>query len=115
MVAKMKSPSPNLWTIEAWWEQFNEDEFGGKMTAPSFGLTRSRHTDGYYEHFDSRPNHKLVISTRCFDDEDLLCGTILHEMIHQYQHTVLHRPCNHDAIFCSIARRLERKYNIRVR
>lgn len=110
-------------TIEYWWEHYNEAEFGDKLTRLRFGVTRSRHTDGYYEHkvrdgwiLDGPPeNSKIVISVRCFEDEDLLRGVILHEMIHQYQAEILKRRCNHDAVFCSIARRLERKYNIEVR
>lgn len=103
-------------TIEYWWEHYNKTEFSGKLGPVGFGLTRSRATDGYYEHYPgTKRKCRIVISRGCFEDEDLLCGTILHEMIHQYQHEVLGRKCNHDAIFCSMARKMERKYKFRVR
>lgn len=103
-------------TLEYWWEHFNEEEFSGKLSKPYFGITRSKATNGYFEHYPGRNcKSKIAISKECFDDEDLLRGTMLHEMIHQYQFEVLDRKCNHDAIFCSIARRLERKYKIEVR
>ena len=103
-------------TLGALHEEFNEAEFSGKLGTPRFGLTRSRNTDGYYEHFtNGRMKSSIVISKYCFEDDDLLRGTMLHEMIHQYQHEILKRTCNHDAIFCSIARRLERKYKFTVR
>jgi len=103
-------------TLAAWHEEYNELEFSGRLGTPKFGITRSQHTDGYYEHYThNRYKSKIAISKRCFDDEDHLCGTMLHEMVHQYQHEILRRTCNHDAIFTSIARRLERKYKFTVR
>jgi len=110
-------------TIAYWHEHFNEAEFNGKLCTPKFGVTRSKATDGYYEHkvkdgwqLDGPPEKsKIVIAVRCFDDEDLLRGVILHEMIHQYQAEILKRKCNHDAVFCSIARGMERKYKMEVR
>lgn len=107
---------PRIQTLEYWHDHYNSEEFNGKLLTPRFGLTRSRHTDGYFEHYPgTKRKSKIAISERCFDDEAHLCGTILHEMIHQYQYEVLQRKCNHDAIFTSIARRLERKYRITVR
>ena len=103
-------------TLQHWHEYYNEVEFANKLGTPKFGVTRSRNTDGWYEHFLHTPHKsKIAISSYCFDDEDLLCGTMLHEMVHQYQHEILKRRCNHDAIFTSIARRLERKYKFTVR
>ncbi len=103
-------------TLRYWFHAFNETEFNGKLSEVGLGLTRSKATDGYYEHFPDRNLKGYIrIAERCFDDEDLLKGTLLHEMIHQYQHEVLNRTCNHDAVFCSIARRLERKYGFTVR
>jgi hypothetical protein len=110
-------------TIGYWHDHYNTEDFNGKLCTPGFGLTRSRYTDGYYEHkvkkgwvLDGPPEKsRIVIAVRCFDDEDLLRGVILHEMVHQYQAEILGRKCNHDAVFCSICRKLERKYNVRVR
>lgn len=103
-------------TLGAWWEELNEKEFGGRLPEPRFGLTRSRNTDGFFEHYPgTKKMGKIVLAQRTFEDDDLFLGTLLHEMIHQYQHEVLERAANHDAIFTSIARRLERKYKVRVR
>ena len=103
-------------TLEYWHDHYNTEEFNSKLTTPGFGLTRSRHTHGYFEHYPgTNRKSRIVIARQCFDDEQLLKGTILHEMIHQYQYEVLHRKANHDAIFCSIARRLERVYKLPVR
>ena len=105
-------------TLQYWHDHYNKQEFSGKLSTPKFGVTRSRHTDGYYEHFldkQRKAKSKIAISSRLWEDEENLKGTMLHEMIHQYQNEILDRRCNHDAIFCSIARRLERKYKFRVR
>lgn len=115
MTGRNGTTAPRLETIRYWWHLYNDAEFNGKMEEPKFGLTRSKATDGYYEHYDHIAKEKLVIAYRCFKDEDHLCGTILHEMIHQYQHKVLSRKCTHDAVFTSIARRMERKYKFTVR
>jgi hypothetical protein len=103
-------------TIEYWWYQYNETEFNDKLKPVGFGLTRSTATDGYFEHYPgTNRKSRIVISKHCFADEDHLCGTILHEMLHQYQYEILKRKCNHDAIFTSMARRLERKHKFTVR
>lgn len=107
---------PRIDTLHYWWDTLNEDEFNGKLTPCGLGLIRSRNTDGYFEHYPGTNKKSYIrIAARCFDDEDHLVGTLLHEMIHQYQYEVLDRKCNHDAIFCSIARRMERKYGFSVR
>lgn len=107
---------PRIETLEYWWDYYNETEFSGKLKPVRLGLTRSRHTDGYFEHYPgTRRQSYIRLAARCFEDEDLLHGTLLHEMVHQYQYEVLKRPCNHDAVFCSIARRLERKHGFPVR
>lgn len=104
-------------TIEYWWIWFNEDFFCGKLKPIRIGLTRSRHTDGYYEYYtDPRRRRSIMISERLFDDEDNLRGTILHEMIHQYQHEHMSiKSSGHDAYFQSIARQAEKRYRIKVR
>lgn len=107
---------PNVDTLHYWWDFFNETEFNGKLREVGMGITKSRHTDGYFEHYPGTNRKSYIrIAARLFEDEDLLRGTILHEMLHQYQYEVLKRKCNHDAVFTSMARRLERKYRIPVR
>ena len=107
---------PNIDTLEYWWDFFNTEEFSGKLKPVGLGFTRARHTDGYFEHYPGTKRKSYMrISRRLLDDEENLKGTILHEMLHQYQYEVLKRKCNHDAVFTSMARRLERKYKFPVR
>ncbi len=56
---------------------------------------------------------KISLARHAADEEPN--GTLIHEMIHQYQVEVLGRDANHDAIFCSIARKCERMYGVSVR
>lgn len=104
-------------TIAYWHSYYNRVEFNGKLSTPGFGLTRSEATDGYYEFYPGRKKKGYIrIARRCFEDEDLLCGTILHEMIHQYQYEIMEDvKCPHDKTFNSIARKMEKKYGFRVR
>ena len=107
---------PNIDTLRYWWDHFNEVEFNSKLKEVGLGFIRSSNTDGYFEHYPGTKRASYMrISKRLMDDEENLKGTILHEMIHQYQYEILDRKCNHDAIFTSIARRLERKYKFSVR
>ena len=94
-------------------------------------IKRNTTTDGWYEYQtesrikgkrgslwlpkrDRLHNAHININQGCWK-EGTVEGTMLHEMVHQYQAEVLDLPTSHDAIFCSIARRLERKYGIYVR
>ncbi len=107
---------PNVETLKYWHDHYNELCFSGKLKEVGMGFTRARHTDGYFEHYPGTNRKSYIrISRRLLDDEDMLKGTILHEMIHQYQYEVLNRKCNHDAIFCSMARRWERTLKLSVR
>ena len=104
-------------TLAAWHEHFNTEDFAGKLSTPHFRVTRSRYTDGYFEYFThkARPT-SLVGAKRCFEDEDHLRSTMLHEMLHQYQVEVLgSSDAPHDSWFRSCARALERKYRIYIR
>ena len=103
-------------TLEYYHDLYNKEVFNGKLATPKFGLTRSKATDGYYDHYPRRNKKgKIAIAERLFDDEDQLMGTMLHEMIHQYQHEILEVKTLHDATFRSIARKLERKYKLSIR
>lgn len=107
---------PRVDTLKAWHDEFNELHFNGKLKSVGMGFTRSRCTDGYFEHYPGTNRKSYIrIAERLWSDEDNLKGTILHEMIHQYQYEVLKRKTSHDAIFTSIARKFERLYNIPVR
>jgi hypothetical protein len=115
--------SSNIDIIADWFDHYNEVEFGNKLTVPHFGISRNSTEDGSYEYRASRgwrlmrcPSaSKLWIGEHCFEDDDHFHGTLLHEMIHAYQIEIMDRKPNHDAIFCSIARKLERKYSLEVK
>lgn len=101
---------------------YNEEEFGNKLLPINILIKKSKTCDGYYEHACSKdiPVKKrlhaatITIAEHCWK-EDSVEGTLIHEMIHQYQAEVLGRTTNHDAIFNSMARRLEKKYGISIR
>jgi hypothetical protein len=105
------------------WDEFNEAEFGGKLTNITLLIKRNTTKDGWYE-YKAHKNWKpirdqlwkasITICHGCWD-EDTVEGTLLHEMVHQYQCEVLDRAPHHDAIFTQMAKRLERKYKVKVR
>lgn len=117
-------------------QEFNESDFGGKLRDIPILMKRNKTKDGWYEYHTRKrtgedTGHKgsgwcpdrnrledayIVITDLCYaEGEDLVQGTLLHEMIHQYQAEILDRPGSHDAIFTSMARRLERKHGIKIR
>jgi hypothetical protein len=113
--------------LQAKHDEYNAAEFGGKLNHITLLIKRQSTKDGWYEYKGRKrggdpwyPDRKalwkasICIAEGCFE-EDSVEGTLLHEMIHQYQCEVLDRPPSHDAIFCSMARRLERKYKVKVR
>lgn len=104
------------------WHEFNRDDFGSKLTEPALLIKRANKYDGkiFYRanRFDQPFNtYKLAIciSEQMFPHWNMVYGTLLHEMIHQYQLQVIGNDAPHDAVFNSIARKLERKYNYPVR
>jgi hypothetical protein len=113
--------------LQSKFDEYNKADFGGKLKQITLLIKKNKSKDGWYEYttrmrdgdgwYANRERlHKasITISEGCWE-EDSVEGTLLHEMIHQYQAEVLDRPTSHDAIFCSMARRLERKYKVRVR
>lgn len=106
-----------LWTL---WEEFNDTEFGGKLEPIPLLLKRFSpwRKDGQLQwtiRNGKRIALSLEISDAAYKDEDDLQGCMLHEMIHQYQCQVMNVDADHDAVFNSIARKLERKHGISVR
>jgi hypothetical protein len=110
--------------LERLHDKLNEEFFSGKLMHIRILLeSRSRYYDGLYtaHYLKHRPNpdrlHEatITIHTKCWSEPNIVLGTLLHEMIHQYQAEVLGRDCNHDAIFVSIAKRGERIYKTQVR
>ena len=121
----MYNPVNRIGYLSELYDKYNEEEFGGKLTPVTLLIQRNERAHGWHDYKahgnkDDAPIRSelkratIVISEMAFD-EDEVEGTLLHEMIHHYQAVVLNRQTNHDAIFCSIARRLERKYGISVR
>jgi len=99
-------------------DEYNEAEFDGKLRSITLLIKRQATKDGWYEykaHKDWTPirdqlwKASIVLSEGCWE-EDSVEGTLLHEMIHQYQCEVLNRAPHHDAVFTQMARRLGRKY-----
>lgn len=103
-------------------DEYNEQFFKGKLMTITLLVQKSRATDGKYTYsahkrkkdcsgwlpLRERLEHAdIIISEWCWQ-EDSVEGTLLHEMCHQYQCEVLDRGASHDAIFCSMARRIER-------
>ena len=103
-------------------EEYNRDIFHGKLSVPIIRVDRRyKRVDGLFQYSWSEKKKKLIversmkitIAGHVVDDHPN--GTLIHEMIHQYQVEVLGREANHDAIFTSIARRCERLYGVTVR
>ena len=110
-----------------WHDEFNEDEFGGKLLPITLLIKRNKTKDGWYEYKTEKRDGdawcparrdlkraNIVITEGCWL-EDIVEGTLLHEMIHQYQAEVLNRATSHDALFKSWARKLEKKYGYSIR
>lgn len=55
----------------------------------------------------------IWINDECGGDDEV--ATMAHECIHQYQVEVLDMPAEHDAIFKSIARHMEKFYRLKLR
>jgi len=107
-------------------DEFNAADFSNKLMSITILIKRNQSKDGWYEYRTGRgqggwkpipgelSRADIVITEGCWD-EDSVEETLLHEMIHQYQAEVLHLATHHDAIFKSIARKLEKKYGYSIR
>lgn len=102
--------------------KYNEEIFHGKLTVPVIRVDgRYKRVDGMFTYSWSGRNNrhvkgstmKITIARHAADE--VPCGTLIHEMIHQYQVEILGRDASHDAIFTSIARKCERVYKVGVR
>ncbi len=103
--------------------EINEDNFGGKLHNITLLIKRNRSKDGWYMYRARRDwapiihEGKRASITICEDcwPEGTVDGTLIHEMIHQYQCEVMHQIPHHNRLFKSWARKLERKYGVVVR
>ena len=111
----------NIQHLHSIWSEFNTEHFDGLLEPIPILLKYMRSKDGFYSyraHKDGKPIRQelhracIVISDAWFFDEDPwggIYGTLLHEMIHQYQAEVLNCDCEHDARFNGYAELLEEK------
>lgn len=104
------------------WHYFNKRYFGGKLIPPrAIRLTSARSYDGtlYFKgnaavtHFHLAHDTKICLSTH--QTEKALYGTLLHEMVHQYQLQVWKVDPGHDARFKAYCRWIERQTNFQLR
>lgn len=98
------------------WHYFNHKYFGGKLTPPkSIRLTSARSYDGkiVYKGSEAKTLFHLKEHVRLLFSVHQgwwnLMGTLLHEMVHQYQLQVLEHEPDHDKIFNSYCRWIERQ------
>ena len=123
----MRPSQDRIGVLQQLFDEFNEDEFDGKLTQIRLLIKRNCHRDGYYEFKSQTRNgdkwmpcreqlHKatITISDGCWE-EDSVRGTLLHEMMHQYQCEVLDEAPHHTKFFNDWAKKLERKYKFTVR
>jgi hypothetical protein len=97
-------------------DTYNAEYFGGRLLTLTLLIKNNKRKDGWFEyaaHKDWTPivkaKHRshIVICDGCWE-EGTVEGTLLHEMVHQYQAEVLQAAPHHDAVFKSICRRIER-------
>lgn len=104
--------------IKLLWEQwtyFNVKYFGGKLKPPrTIRLTSARSYDGCMIRNNDGRNIRIYLAARL--DLSNLMGTLLHEMVHQYQVEVLKiDDTPHDALFNSYCRWIERQTGFKLR
>jgi len=117
--------SPKLRELYELHKRLNKEFFSGKLMhirillekrAKSYHGLYAAHINGKFPDRARLHEATITIHTDCWKPcYDSVLGTLLHEMIHQYQAEVLNRRANHDAIFVSIAKRGERLYKTQVR
>lgn len=102
--------------------EYNDRFFSGLLMPIRILIKRNSTKDGWYEYVTEKRDgprseawyprrdrlHKavIVISEGCWE-EDSVEGTLIHEMIHQYQAEVEDSPSHHDIVFHQWARALE--------
>lgn len=99
------------------WEHHNKEDFGGLLSPPVFSVgRRERLVDGAFTYTNQGRNQKLMIKGEVFGrSKEEFLGTVLHEMIHQYELEVLDvdpQNANHSGEFVNIADRLAKKYGV---
>lgn len=108
--------------LRAVYDEFNRNDFSGRLVQPPILIKRATKYHGKIHYRENRiglpfdtGNVSIIVAEDLFPDWGLVYGTLLHEMIHQYQIQILGNNAPHDAVFNSIARHMERKYGFNVR
>lgn len=119
----MKPHHDRIGYLEQLHDYYNAEDFDNQLMQITLLVKKNRHKDGIYEYAgrkDFSPIrerlHKasIMISRGCWD-EDSIEGSLLHEMIHQYQTEVLDVPPHHDDWFNTRAEELEKKYGFDIK
>jgi hypothetical protein len=106
----------HLYYLHDWW---NKALFDNQLLHLTILCKRSNFKDGYYSykaHKDWTPirndldNAFIMIADGCEDPE----GTLVHEMIHQWQCEVLNEAPHHNDRFKEMARTVEEQYGLDV-
>ena len=104
------------------WYYFNERFFGGKLTPPdAIRITSARAYHGKIIYkgtavctsFHLKHRARICISTHLSHYEQT--GTLLHEMVHQYQLQVMETEPDHGKVFVSYCRWIERQTGFKPR
>jgi len=101
--------------------EYNRDYFSGTLLTIPILIKRNRNKDGYYIYRAHRNDTPIVreLGRACIvisedhyrpgpPDWEGIYGTLLHEMIHQYQAEVLNEDPDHNDIFNEMADTIER-------
>ncbi len=89
------------------WREFNQTIFEGKLSEPTFRITRANRYYGDFGVTESSNVPTLRVSNRTNSSPQLLRDTILHEMVHQYLWETGHPDWyGHGDGFQQVARRI---------
>lgn len=109
----MRGRTKELWDL---WYHFNDKYFGGKLIPPKvIRITRAKKYWGamVWRGTANEPLYHLAGEARLHIAGMLRqydrIGTLLHEMVHQYQYQILRTPPDHDVIFRTYCKWIERE------
>lgn len=116
------APSPRLHRLYRMHDQINQDFFDGKLLRIRIKLEKRNVINyGTYEAFTRLSDEAyrlesavIKIHTECFTDQKLLLGTLIHEMIHQWQAEIAKVPVDHGPEFEEKRREAEARYGVEV-
>ena len=104
---------------EVWdqWHHFNRTFFGGKLSPPRvIRITSAQKYQGYISYLPEKLDTPVAIFLSTHQSRHSMTGTLLHEMVHQYQREVLRQHfLEHDALFRCFAAYIERRTGFVVR